>query len=104
MGFFDKVFGAKTAGGPSRAESEGFRVHEIPEKGFSIAVPQDWSAAESASGFESHPEPCSRVKGPGAGRESALRSLQASGLRITMIRDITPVPHNGCRPPKKRRV
>jgi small subunit ribosomal protein S11 len=44
------------------------------------------------------------IKGPGAGREAALRSLQASGLRITMIRDITPVPHNGCRPPKKRRV
>ena len=44
------------------------------------------------------------VKGPGAGREAAVRSLQACGLRITMIRDITPVPHNGCRPPKKRRV
>jgi small subunit ribosomal protein S11 len=44
------------------------------------------------------------VKGPGAGREAAVRSLQAAGLRITMIRDITPVPHNGCRPPKKRRV
>ena len=44
------------------------------------------------------------VKGPGAGREAAVRSLQSSGLRITMIRDITPVPHNGCRPPKKRRV
>lgn len=44
------------------------------------------------------------VKGPGAGREAAVRALQASGLRVTMIRDITPVPHNGCRPPKKRRV
>ena len=44
------------------------------------------------------------VKGPGAGREAAIRALQSSGLRITMIRDITPVPHNGCRPPKKRRV
>jgi small subunit ribosomal protein S11 len=44
------------------------------------------------------------VKGPGAGREAAIRSLQGAGLRITMIRDITPVPHNGCRPPKKRRV
>ena len=44
------------------------------------------------------------VKGPGAGREAAVRALQSSGMRITMIRDITPVPHNGCRPPKKRRV
>lgn len=44
------------------------------------------------------------VKGPGSGRESAIRSLQAAGLEITMIRDVTAIPHNGCRPPKKRRV
>ena len=44
------------------------------------------------------------VKGPGAGRESALRALQAAGFKISLIRDITPIPHNGCRPPKKRRV
>jgi small subunit ribosomal protein S11 len=44
------------------------------------------------------------VKGPGSGRESAIRSLQAAGLTISMIRDVTPVPHNGCRPPKRRRV
>ena len=44
------------------------------------------------------------VKGPGAGRESALRSLQASGFGVTVIRDVTPIPHNGCRPPKRRRV
>ena len=44
------------------------------------------------------------VKGPGGGRESALRALQAAGLRITLIRDVTPIPHNGCRPPKRRRV
>lgn len=44
------------------------------------------------------------VKGPGAGRESAIRALQAVGLEITMIKDITPIPHNGCRPPKRRRV
>lgn len=44
------------------------------------------------------------VKGPGAGRESALRALQAVGFVVTKIRDVTPVPHNGCRPPKKRRV
>ncbi len=44
------------------------------------------------------------VKGPGAGRESALRALGAAGLKITLIRDVTPIPHNGCRPPKRRRV
>ena len=44
------------------------------------------------------------VKGPGAGRESALRALQTSGFKVTLIRDVTPVPHNGCRPPKRRRV
>jgi small subunit ribosomal protein S11 len=45
-----------------------------------------------------------RVKGPGAGRESAVRAIQAVGLEITLIKDVTPVPHNGCRPPKQRRV
>lgn len=44
------------------------------------------------------------VKGPGAGRESAIRALQTAGLNITLIRDVTPIPHNGCRPPKRRRV
>jgi small subunit ribosomal protein S11 len=44
------------------------------------------------------------VKGPGVGREAAVRSLQASGLEITAIKDVTPIPHNGCRPPKRRRV
>ena len=44
------------------------------------------------------------VKGPGAGRESAIRTIQGSGIEITAIRDVTPLPHNGCRPPKKRRV
>ena len=44
------------------------------------------------------------VKGPGAGREAAIRALQAVGLEVTLIKDVTPVPHNGCRPPKRRRV
>jgi small subunit ribosomal protein S11 len=44
------------------------------------------------------------VKGPGAGRESALRALQSAGLNVTIIKDVTPIPHNGCRPPKRRRV
>ncbi len=45
-----------------------------------------------------------RVKGPGSGRESAIRALQASGITVKSIRDVTPIPHNGCRPPKRRRV
>jgi len=45
-----------------------------------------------------------RVKGPGSGREAAIRSLQAAGLEVKSIRDVTPIPHNGCRPPKRRRV
>ncbi len=44
------------------------------------------------------------VKGPGAGREAAIRALQATGLEVSMIKDVTPIPHNGCRPPKRRRV
>jgi len=44
------------------------------------------------------------VKGPGGGRESAVRALQSQGIRVTLIRDVTPIPHNGCRPPKRRRV
>ncbi len=45
-----------------------------------------------------------RIKGPGGGRESALRAVANSGMKVTLIRDVTPIPHNGCRPPKKRRV
>ncbi len=44
------------------------------------------------------------VKGPGSGRESAIRGLQAAGLKVNLIKDVTPIPHNGCRPPKRRRV
>ena len=44
------------------------------------------------------------IKGPGSGREAAIRSVQAAGLKVTAIKDVTPIPHNGCRPPKKRRV
>jgi len=45
-----------------------------------------------------------RVKGPGSGRESAIRAIQAAGLNVRTIKDVTPMPHNGCRPPKRRRV
>ena len=60
-------------------------------------------AAETAKSCGMH-EVEVRVKGPGAGRESAVRALESSGLMITSIRDVTPVPHNGCRPRKQRRV
>jgi small subunit ribosomal protein S11 len=60
-------------------------------------------AARQAVGHGMH-EVEVRVQGPGAGRESAIRSIQASGLNITVIKDVTPMPHNGCRPPKRRRV
>lgn len=60
-------------------------------------------AARAAVGQGMH-EVEIRVQGPGAGRESAIRSIQATGLNITAIRDVTPIPHNGCRPPKRRRV
>lgn len=45
-----------------------------------------------------------RIKGPGSGREATIRSIQAAGIEVTAIRDVTPIPHNGCRPPKRRRV
>ncbi len=57
------------------------------------------SAAETAAKVAME-----HVKGPGSGRESAIRALQATGLEVTMIRDVTPIPHNGCRPPKRRRI
>ncbi|HOW98773.1 MAG TPA: 30S ribosomal protein S11 [Kiritimatiellia bacterium] len=60
-------------------------------------------AARQAIGFGMH-EVEVRIQGPGAGRESAIRAIQSAGLTITVIKDITPVPHNGCRPPKRRRV
>ena len=73
-------------------------------KGTPFAAQQAASAAASAGrdcGLRSVEV---RVKGPGSGRESAIRALQASGVEIRSIRDVTPIPHNGCRPPKRRRV
>ena len=64
-------------------------------------VAQD--AARQAVGQGMH-EVEVRVQGPGAGRESAIRALQSAGLNVTSIKDVTPIPHNGCRPPKRRRV
>ena len=61
------------------------------------------AAAKKAMNFGMRPIDV-YVKGPGAGRESAIRALQASGMEINLIKDVTPVPHNGCKPPKRRRV
>ncbi|MGI9953034.1 30S ribosomal protein S11 [Moorellaceae bacterium AZ2] len=61
------------------------------------------SAAKQAMEFGMKEVEC-YVKGPGAGREAAIRSLQAAGLEVSAIKDVTPIPHNGCRPPKRRRV
>ncbi len=61
------------------------------------------NAAQKAKGYGMK-EVKVYVKGPGAGREAAIRSLQAAGLEIVVIKDVTPIPHNGCRPPKRRRV
>ncbi|HEV2495779.1 MAG TPA: 30S ribosomal protein S11 [Terriglobia bacterium] len=73
-------------------------------KGTPFAAQQ--AAARAASGARDHGMRSVevRVKGPGAGRESAIRALASSGLEVRTIKDVTPIPHNGCRPPKRRRV
>ncbi len=85
----------------SSAGSKGFRGSRKSTPFAAQVAAQDAAEKAAESGVRSVGV---LVKGPGAGREAAVRALQAAGLRITMIRDITPVPHNGCRPPKKRRV
>jgi small subunit ribosomal protein S11 len=85
----------------SSAGSLGFKGSR---KGTPFAAQQ--AAARAASGARDHGMRSVevRVKGPGSGRESAIRALAASGLEIRLIKDTTPIPHNGCRPPKRRRV
>jgi small subunit ribosomal protein S11 len=73
-------------------------------KGTPFAAQQAASAAATAAKDSGLRSADVRVKGPGSGRESAIRALQASGVEIKSIRDVTPIPHNGCRPPKRRRV
>jgi len=73
-------------------------------KGTPFAAQQAASAAAGAAKDSGLRSADIRVKGPGSGRESAIRSLQAAGIEIKSIRDVTPIPHNGCRPPKRRRV
>jgi small subunit ribosomal protein S11 len=73
-------------------------------KGTPFAAQQAPAAAASAAKDHGLRSLDIRVKGPGSGRESAIRALQAAGVEIKSIRDVTPIPHNGCRPPKRRRV
>ena len=73
-------------------------------KGTPFAAQQAASAAAAAAKDSGLRSLDIRVKGPGSGRESAIRALQAAGVEIKSIRDVTPIPHNGCRPPKRRRV
>ena len=87
--------------GASSAGKVGFKGSRKSTAYASQLVAQDAARQAMGHGLK---EVEVRVKGPGAGRESAIRALQAIGLEITVIKDVTPVPHNGCRPPKARRV
>lgn len=73
-------------------------------KGTPFAAQQAASAASSAARENGFRQVEVRVSGPGGGRESSIRGIQASGIEVKSIRDVTPIPHNGCRPPKRRRV
>ena len=83
------------------AGSQGFKGSR---KGTPFAAQQAASNAAAAARDHGLRSIDIRVKGPGSGRESAVRALQAAGVEIRSIRDVTPIPHNGCRPPKRRRV
>ena len=85
----------------SSAGSLGFRGSR---KGTPFAAQQAASAAATAAKESGLRSLDIRVKGPGSGRESAIRALQAAGVEIKSIKDVTPIPHNGCRPPKRHRV
>jgi small subunit ribosomal protein S11 len=93
-----------TAGNLIAQSSSGARGFRGSRKGTPFAAQQ---AASEAAGkaLDAGMRECEvRVKGPGGGRESAIRAINNAGIRVTSIRDTTPVPHNGCRPPKRRRV
>lgn len=85
----------------SSAGALGFRGSR---KGTPFAAQQAASRAASAARDHGMRSVQVRVKGPGSGRESAIRALAASGLEVRELKDVTPIPHNGCRPPKRRRV
>ncbi len=79
MGFFDKVFGGKTAGGPSPGSRGDFRSLDVPQKGFSIAVPQDWTVVEGPAGLDAHPKECGRIADPASGLE-----IGSPGVTVTV--------------------
>ncbi|AEE97301.1 30S ribosomal protein S11 [Mahella australiensis] len=83
---------AGTVGFKGSRKSTPFAAQMAAESAAKVAIDQGMKSVEVY------------VKGPGAGREAAIRSLQAAGLEVSMIKDVTPIPHNGCRPPKRRRV
>ena len=85
----------------SSAGSMGFKGSR---KGTPFAAQQAAQSAANAARSLGCKQLDVRVKGPGSGRESAIRALQAAGIEVRSIRDVTPIPHNGCRPPKRRRV
>jgi small subunit ribosomal protein S11 len=86
----------------SSAGAQGFKGSR---KSTPFAASQAAHSAAAAARDQYGMKRCDvRVKGPGAGREAAIRSIQAAGLEVQTIRDVTPIPHNGCRPPKRRRV
>ncbi|MFI5174117.1 MAG: 30S ribosomal protein S11 [Terriglobia bacterium] len=85
----------------SSSGSMGFKGSR---KGTPFAAQQASLKAANAAREQGMKQVEVRIKGPGAGRESAIRALQTAGLEIKNIRDVTPIPHNGCRPPKRRRV
>ncbi len=86
------------------ASSAGAVGFKGSRKGTPFAAQQAASRAASKAREVGMRTVSVKLKGPGAGRESAIRALQASGIAVKSIRDITPIPHNGCRPPKRRRV
>ncbi|MBI5510016.1 MAG: 30S ribosomal protein S11 [Deltaproteobacteria bacterium] len=85
----------------SSAGSKGFRGSRKSTPFAAQVAAQDAAGKAAEQGMRSLGV---LIKGPGAGREAAIRSLQGAGFKINMIRDVTPIPHNGCRPPKRRRV
>ena len=84
--------------------SAGKMGYKGSRKGTPFAAQQAATAAATSAREHGLRSIDIRVKGPGSGRESAIRALQAAGVEIKSIRDVTPIPHNGCRPPKRRRV
>jgi len=93
-----------TSGNLVAQSSSGARGFRGSRKGTPFAAQQAASEAARKAQDAGMREVEVRVKGPGGGRESAIRAISQAGIRVTSIRDTTPIPHNGCRPPKRRRV